>query len=214
MVKAAAKPRSAKKKMIAEDDDSGLGVAQIVITAATPMDEVNRPFPGVEESAQDNNKKSDSQNPAAKQQTEPKLPEDCREQVPEEKPIEDPIKVAKPLPEKIRRAESEDKSAHDDQPADSGPHPASSSASEVDSNSSTAENSQCLPVTKSEPTVVPLSPETQQIEEKSEDNDDEDDVSQDIVPPSKMLIGGRASIPEELQPDQLQKLQSLKESNA
>ena len=32
-----------------DEEDPGLGVAQIVITAATPMEEVEHPFPGVEE---------------------------------------------------------------------------------------------------------------------------------------------------------------------
>lgn len=210
MVKAATKPRSMKKKLVVEEDDSSLGVAQIVITAATPMDEINRPFPGVEESFQADNEKSDLQNPATKQQTEPKLPEDFQGQEPKKKSsIEELIRVTQAPTGYIERAGSEDKSVHDDQPADSGPHPASSSASEVDSNSSTTENSQCLPVITSEPMIMSLPTEAQKIEEKLED-----DVSQDIVPTSKMLIGGRASIPEELQPDQLQKLQSLKESNA
>lgn len=44
-------PAEKKKSDLSnKNDDLSLGVAQIVITAATPMDEVNRLFPGVEES--------------------------------------------------------------------------------------------------------------------------------------------------------------------
>lgn len=93
--------------------------------------------------------------------------------------------------------ETDEKSVADDFPADSAPFPVSSSSgSEADSTSgpSTAENSQSL-VTR------------------DTDIDSQSTDMPDIVQ-EKVIVGGRASIPDELQPDQLEKLQNLKESNA
>lgn len=98
--------------------------------------------------------------------------------------------------------DTEEKSTIDELPADSAPFPiSSSSGSEADSTSgpSTNENSQ------SRGTVVEVTEEITEITEEEE---------REMTPESKMLVGGRASIPDELQPDQLEKLQSLKESNA
>ncbi|XP_011299377.1 FCH and double SH3 domains protein 2 isoform X3 [Fopius arisanus] len=98
--------------------------------------------------------------------------------------------------------EVEEKSTVDDLPADSAPFPVSSSSgSDGDSTSgpSTADNSQSLP---SRRTVI-------EIQTELETSDEQPDII-----PEKMLVGGRASIPDELQPDQLEKLQNLKESNA
>lgn len=188
--------REAKKKQPTgeEEDDMGLGVAQIVITAATPMEEVDRPFPGIEESEEDASKEeqpADAQPTAANgEQTDTRLPDESQPQ--EEEPP--PTTKAK-----LKSGESEEKSILDDQPADSAPFPVSSSSgsdAESLSGPSTADNSQCLPARGGGPAAV----------EDPEDPPEE--------PSPKMLVGGRASIPDELQPDQLQKLQNLKESNA
>lgn len=186
--------REAKQKSAAaepSDGDVGLGVAQIVITAATPMEEVDHPFPGAEESEPE----------ATKPESEPEQ----KKQEPEEPPKKEdsPPPAEEPRSARLKKAESEDRSVLDDQPADSAPFPVSSSSgsdAESVSGPSTGENSQCLPASVNRqggPACV-----------------DEEEEEQASSPPRKMLVGGRASIPDELQPDQLQKLQDLKESNA
>lgn len=181
------------KKAPPEEDDIGLGVAQIVITAATPMEEIERPFPGEEESKDESAKTTD-----AAVEVEKKVA-DVANDTNENGKKEDTVAEEKTIDD--RRAPSEDveeKSTVDDLPADSAPFPiSSSSGSEADSTSgpSTADNSQSLP---SRGTVIELQTTDEQPE----------------IIPEKMLIGGRASIPDELQPDQLEKLQNLKESNA
>ncbi|KAG5314571.1 FCSD2 protein, partial [Acromyrmex insinuator] len=174
-----------------QKDDFGLGVAQIVITAATPMEETEHPFPGVEEtpegsakSAEVSETEPEASEPAASDPNE----SECKEE-------EEPTVI---LDEK-EAEEAEEKSTIDELPADSAPFPiSSSSGSEAESTSgpSTNENSQ------SRGTVVEVTEEVTDVMEEEE------------IAPGKMLIGGRASIPDELQPDQLEKLQSLKESNA
>ncbi|XP_031777106.1 protein nervous wreck isoform X2 [Nasonia vitripennis] len=188
--------REAKKKQATgeEEDDTGLGVAQIVITAATPMEEVDRPFPGIEESEEEASKDeepAESQPAANGEQTDTRLPDD--ESQPQE---EEPPPTTKA---KLKSGESEEKSILDDQPTDSAPFPVSSSSgsdAESLSGPSTADNSQCLPSRGGGPAAI----------------EDPEDPAEEPAP--KMLVGGRASIPDELQPDQLQKLQNLKESNA
>lgn len=66
---------------------------------------------------------------------------------------------------------------------------------------STGDNSSSLPTMK----------EANPAQEEKDDKTDEE--MPDIIP-GKILVGGRASIPDELQPDQLKKLENLKESNA
>ncbi|KAL0113792.1 hypothetical protein PUN28_012727 [Cardiocondyla obscurior] len=172
-----------------QKDEFGLGVAQIVITAATPMEEVEHPFPGVEGTQTDSTKSAEASeaNPEAFTTVSDLNESECKEEEPtvilDEKEVE----------------ETEEKSTIDELPTDSAPFPiSSSSGSEGESTSgpSTNENSQ------SRGTVVEVT------EEATEDIEEEEIV------PGKMLVGGRASIPDELQPDQLEKLQTLKESNA
>lgn len=183
-----------KKAAAEEVDEFGLGVAQIVITAATPMEEIEHPFPGEEaEGGKSVEKKSTTEDKSSS------VENGSKEKDAEVGAIEE--KEAAAQPEEVKSAvdEVEEKSTVDDLPADSAPFPiSSSSGSEADSTSgpSTADNSQSLP---SRNTVIEMQ---QPLEEQP-----------DIIP-EKMLIGGRASIPDELQPDQLEKLQNLKESNA
>ncbi|XP_076241685.1 protein nervous wreck-like [Calliopsis andreniformis] len=173
-------------------EDFGLGVAQIVITAATPMEEVEHPFPGLEETVDDTVIKSaeSSEGDLPSSTTTDMNESDCKEAtvIIDEKEEQE----ATEAPEDI-----EEKSTVDDLPTDSAPFPVSSSSgSEADSTSgpSTGDNSQSIP---SRGTVVEV-----------EENEDIEII------PEKMILGGRASIPDELQPDQLEKLQNLKESNA
>lgn len=188
------KPKTKKDiKSEGQDDDFGLGVAQIVITAATPMEEVEHPFPG----------DGDGDDVSPPDET----PEPADEPVSTESEAE--TKVEMKSDEEITKEttddnteEVEEKSTVDDLPADSAPFPVSSSSgSDGDSTSgpSTADNSQSLP---SRATVI-------EIQTDVETSDEQPDII-----PEKMLVGGRASIPDELQPDQLEKLQNLKESNA
>lgn len=178
-----------KKKTDDHADELGLGVAQIVITAATPMEEIERPFPG-------ENEESESTEEAKEPQENKAEIANIKEEQPKE--IKEIVEETPEVPEEV-----EEKSTVDDLPADSAPFPiSSSSGSEADSTSgpSTGDNSTSLP---SRGTV---------IEMQMESNETSDEQPEII--PEKMLIGGRASIPDELQPDQLEKLQNLKESNA
>lgn len=171
-----------------ETDDVGLGVAQIVITAATPMEEIEHPFPGAEE----------TEEPAKSTEMSEGDPESVASDPNESEYKEEEATVI--LDEK--EEETEEKSTTDELPADSAPFPiSSSSGSEAESTASgpSNENSQF-----SRGTVVEVTQEVAEVLEEEEE----------IAPGSKMLVGGRASIPDELQPDQLEKLQSLKESNA
>lgn len=173
-------------------EDFGLGVAQIVITAATPMEEIEHPFPELEETADDTVKSTESSDGDLPSSTITDVNEsDCKEAT---------VIIDEREEQEITEAieDIEEKSTVDDLPTDSAPFPVSSSSgSEADSTSgpSTADNSQSIP---SRGTVI----EVQETEEDIE------------IVPEKMVVGGRASIPDELQPDQLEKLQNLKESNA
>ncbi|XP_022832541.1 F-BAR and double SH3 domains protein 2 isoform X3 [Spodoptera litura] len=143
-------------------EDCGLGVAQIVITAATPMvEEPDQPFPPPEPEAE----------------TEPNGEAEINSET---------------LPEPEREENDDDESSlseqtavclrdSDDGPADSAPHPHSSStASEGESGGASV---------ASGPPTAPQSPPA-------------------------APRGGRASIPDELEPAQLARLTDLKESNA
>ncbi|XP_046409814.1 protein nervous wreck isoform X1 [Neodiprion fabricii] len=167
-----------------ETDEFGLGVAQIVITAATPMEEIERSFPSNGDEASEETK--DKAKKSSKDSVKKTAESDLREQVDVQQ--RDEVEVLE---------ETDEKSVVDDFSADSAPFPVSSSSgSEADSTSgpSTAENSQSLV--------------TRDTEIDSQVADMPDIVQE------KVIVGGRASIPDELQPDQLEKLQNLKESNA
>ncbi|KAL6268816.1 hypothetical protein P5V15_001940 [Pogonomyrmex californicus] len=173
-----------------QKDDFGLGVAQIVITAATPMEEIEHPFPGAEETAGDSTKSAEAPEvePEASSAVSDPNENECKEE--EESTV---------MLDEKEAEEVEEKSTIDELPTDSAPFPiSSSSGSEAESTSgpSTNENSQ------SRGTVVEVTEEVTEVMEEEE------------IAPGKMLVGGRASIPDELQPDQLEKLQTLKESNA
>lgn len=168
-----------------------MGVAQIVITAATPMEEVEHPFPGVNDTTEDTVKSTESSEADLPSSATPDINEsDCKEAtvIMDEHDEQEVTEITEDI---------EEKSTVDDLPTDSAPFPlSSSSGSEADSTSgpSTADNSQSIP---SRGTVI----EAQEVE----------DIE---IMPKKVVVGGRASIPDELQPDQLEKLQNLKESNA
>lgn len=142
------------------DPDFGLGVAQIVITAATPMvEEAEKPFPAP---------------------PSPPAAEESSVDEPEESAAEVPPDYTTVCEEKPAVPEEPD----DDQPTDSAPFPISSSTgSEEDSYTgpSTAENSQSHP---------------------------------HPAPATAPATRPEPSIPDELEPHQLARLQDLKESDA
>ncbi|XP_049819118.1 protein nervous wreck isoform X2 [Aethina tumida] len=145
-----------------QDDDFGLGVAQIVITAATPMiEEAETPFPP---------------------------PEDVP--ITNHDGVEDEETKETPESEGGTRLETMEESDEpmDEQPGDGAQFVVSSSTGSDGETTgpSTAENS----VSHAPPAHEPPEPEPKQV------------------------VGGRASIPDELEPHQLARLQDLKESNA
>lgn len=147
-------------------DDFGLEVAQIVITAATPMaEEPEQSFPPPEENV----------NSVTITEIGNDVIEEEDEEEEEEEVKEEPKKTDSKAEEK-----DEEKVAEEDPPPESGIHVSSSTGSEGETTGpSTAENSI---------SHVPDEP--------------------------KQVVGGRASIPDELEPHQLACLQNLKESNA
>lgn len=109
----------------------------------------------------------------------------------EQEVLPDPSEAPPPVDENALNGEDVDeKSVADDQPTDSAPFPVSSSSEGETTGPSTAENSQSH---APPPTTI------------------NDDI---IVGEPKQVVGGRASIPDELEPHQLARLQDLKESNA
>lgn len=167
------------------------------------MEEIEHPFPGEEKD--DEEKKSDEE-----KDDEEKEQDTVVEAVHEEEVEIKPDEPKSPLPNVLEEIEEK----VDDLPADSGPFPVSSSSgsdgAESISGPSTAENSQSLPARAPSATTTATVVESESQAENEPENEPE---SPEIIP-NKMLVGGRASIPDELQPDQLEKLQSLKESNA
>ncbi|XP_075990744.1 FCH and double SH3 domains nervous wreck isoform X2 [Anticarsia gemmatalis] len=157
-----AKAPEPPKVELPSSDDCGLGVAQIVITAATPMvEEPEQPFPPPE--------------PAADAAQEP-AQESSQEPTPEPQPEENDDEESS-LSEQTAVCLQDS----DEGPADSAPHPQSSStASEGESGGASV---------ASGPPTAPQSPPA-------------------------APRGGRASIPDELEPAQLARLTDLKESNA
>ncbi|CAB3226468.1 unnamed protein product [Arctia plantaginis] len=139
-------------------DDCGLGVAQIVITAATPMiEEPDQPFPP----------------PAPEAEADAEIEQDAQTEPQNEENDDDESSLSEQTAVCLRDS--------DEGPADSAPHPQSSStASEGESGGASV---------ASEPPTAPQSPPA-------------------------APRGGRASIPDELEPAQLARLTDLKESNA
>lgn len=151
-------------------EDFGLEVAQIVITAATPMiEEPDQPFPQTEDPN------------VIREEDEEEEEEEPEEY--EQKEEEEPAEKSPTLP-----IEEEEKSpTTENQPVDcTAQHVSSSTGSEAGDTTgpSTAENS------------VSHAPPAEDVSEP------------------KQVVGGRASIPDELEPHQLACLQNLKESNA
>ncbi|XP_049786116.1 protein nervous wreck [Schistocerca cancellata] len=147
----------------------GLGVAQIVITAATPtVEEPEQPFPP---------------------------PPDPDEEAPEAAAAEADGEVP-PRGPGLAGADSEE--------ADAGPDSAPDDDEEPPTTASDEDESLSAPSTADNSSQAPVKQQQQQEEEEEEC----------AVPPMRQPLGGRASIPDELEPHQLAQLQDLKESNA
>ncbi|XP_076265052.1 FCH and double SH3 domains nervous wreck [Rhynchophorus ferrugineus] len=193
------------------DDNFGLGVAQIVITAATPMmEEPEQPFPppeettavvnhqndvieeedeeGLEENEQlDRNK--DIKNGNSKQCSDEKH---CEENEEPEPLVEEHNET--PKKEEIitnRDYDAEVEEIEEPEPA------ADSGSSQFIVSSSTGSDGE---------TTGPSTAENSVSQAPPPQNSDPDTP--------KQVVGGRASIPDELEPHQLARLQDLKESNA
>ncbi|XP_060519940.1 protein nervous wreck isoform X3 [Cylas formicarius] len=161
-------------------DDFGLGVAQIVITAATPMtEEPDHPFPPPDEDATVNHSEGGDDEP----EIEEAVDDVEHDVVGRHGSVQ--ITELKDTVNDVIPEEDEPTEADEEQP----PLAVSSSTGSDGETTgpSTAENS----VSHGPPPPPPT----------------------DVDPP-KQVVGGRASIPDELEPHQLARLQDLKESNA
>lgn len=150
-----------------------MGVAQIVITAATPMtEEPDQPFPPSEEIVVNHTSIEDE---------ETEQPEEMQKHPQPQAIIEEPEELEETDVESV----VQERSVAEEALAESTIVVSSSTGSDGETTGpSTAENS----VSQAPPT-------------------------EDITEP-KQVVGGRASIPDELEPHQLACLQNLKESNA
>ncbi|KAF5277094.1 hypothetical protein FQA39_LY06332 [Lamprigera yunnana] len=170
-----------------DEDDFGLGVAQIVITAATPMvEEAEKTFPPIEEESPSVNHVDEKLKDANKEQIDEEEEEDesrtTDQTICENKINEQVVKKETDTPDEIEgRPNLEDQTESSTLPVSS-----STGSDGETTGPSTAENSLSHTVSH------------------------EDDVTE----PPKQVVGGRASIPDELEPHQLAQLQDLKESNA
>ncbi|XP_068083875.1 protein nervous wreck [Anabrus simplex] len=197
----AAPPKPVPPLIAGDGDAFGLGVAQIVITAATPMiEEPEQPFPPppTEEEQAAAGKTAD---PEVAEEEEKAVQEEEEAKVQEEE--EPPGYEEASVGPESRVDDPAD--IEDDLPTDSAPFPISSSTgSEEDTYTgpSTAENSQSQPPPSAARPQAPSQPDPPPAEPE-------------VVEEQKSpVVGGRGSIPDELEPHQLAKLQDLKESNA
>lgn len=148
----------------------GLGVAEIVITAATPMlEEPDTPFPPVPEEDED-------EKPSEEDSERTEKPPEYQDSIDDEVSTSEAVTTVVAMTADLQNDDNDDPT--DDCPTDSAPFPISSSTGSEDDPStgpSTAENSQ---------SHAPPPPQPD------------------------------PSLPDELDPHQLAKLKSLKESNA
>lgn len=182
-------------------NDFNLGVAQIIVTAATPMgDDTGKHFPPVESS-----EKYQPTSPAVQ------LIEDDRNIIPEEDEEddwgdnEDEIEtnidppnfpaptIIKPVP----------------------PPPPTDKAAEIKINDAVDDKKESVEIS-AEATTMNLSSNDvhEHFFEANFDEAFQEDAFKEEPNAPKVVTGGRASIPDELAPHQLARLQNLKESNA
>ncbi|XP_048523850.1 protein nervous wreck-like isoform X3 [Dendroctonus ponderosae] len=185
-------------------DDFSLGVAQIVITAATPMmEEPEQPFPPPEEDVVIVNHQNDV------------IEEETEEDFETEDDNERHVQIICSYDRRIDTIEDSPEAIIEE---------ADDSEKKID----VALNRECdievEEVEEPEPTAdsgsgqLVISSSTGSDGETTGPSTAENSVSQAPMPadsdPPKQVVGGRASIPDELEPHQLARLQDLKESNA
>ncbi|XP_053686877.1 protein nervous wreck [Sabethes cyaneus] len=204
----------------ASENENQLNFAQIIVTAATPMhEEPDKKFPPPpddlreeDEEADDNQaeeivekQEQETQEVSAKEKSKvespPKEQPQPPKQVPPTKPPTLPKPVKPPSPPKPVKAESPPK----EQQKVTSPPVNETLEEESDEESAPP------------PLEEPAAPFEATFEANFEANfaanfDDAFGNSPAEIP--KQVVGGRASIPEELEPHQLARLQNLKESNA
>ncbi|KAL1502322.1 hypothetical protein ABEB36_007483 [Hypothenemus hampei] len=203
------------------DENNGLGVAQIVITAATPMmEEPEQPFPPPEE--EKSNEEivvMNHQNDVIEEETEEDIDSD------------EPVQLEKTVKSEEHRYDS-----GDSKPSKSPlsrervkveePEPIVEEVDDVVPKQDTVLRRECDTEVEEidNPELAADSGSGQLVISSSTGSDGEttgpstaeNSVSQAPADPDtpKQVVGGRASIPDELEPHQLARLQDLKESNA
>ncbi|KAK6628801.1 hypothetical protein RUM43_002617 [Polyplax serrata] len=174
----------------------GLGVAEIVITAATPMmEEPETPFPPVPEEGDDQ----------AKDQNEKEGPAEA-----EQEKDEKAIKTRESSEEKI--SEPEEQTEEEGSTSD-----AVTTILTTATNAQTDDNDEQTDDCPTDSAAFPVSSSTGSEEEPSTGPSTAENSQSNTSPPAAVVPAAALSnpnIPEELDPHQLAKLKSLKESNA
>ncbi|XP_055624685.1 protein nervous wreck isoform X2 [Toxorhynchites rutilus septentrionalis] len=199
----------------AGNDSNQLSFAQIIVTAATPMhEEANKPFPPPPTEDEINQVEDNPVEIIEKQEQETQ--EVCTkdktktETQPKEQPTVKPV-TKPPTPPKPTKPCSPPKVVKIESPSEKH----STVTGPINTNEPIYEADEEEPIAAS--LEDPPAPFEATFEANFEANfaanfDDAFGNNQAEVP--KQVIGGRASIPEELEPHQLARLQNLKESNA
>lgn len=180
----------------AAEPDFGLGVAQIVITAATPMiEDPEQAFPDEkaegketegEESAEPEEEDANEKPKETPERKKQKQKHPRVSQPPPKAPTQPPPKVPDQPPPKVPDQPTHHVPDHPPPKLPDQPPPA-------------------IPEQ-----VPPKASEYQPMDCESPTSPEQDGIQS----PPKQVQGGRASIPDELEPHQLARLQDLKESNA
>ncbi|XP_055537700.1 protein nervous wreck [Wyeomyia smithii] len=204
----------------ASESENQLNFAQIIVTAATPMHEdADKKFPPPPANEEDDDQGEDNQpeeivekqeqekqevsaKEKSKAESPPKEQPQQPKQAPPSKPPTLPKPVKPPSPPKPAKAESPPKEQH---------KVTSPPVNEILEEESDEEEFAPAPLEE------PAAPFEATFDAKFEANfaanfDDAFGNGPAEIP--KQVVGGRASIPEELEPHQLARLQNLKESNA
>ncbi|XP_061506529.1 protein nervous wreck isoform X1 [Anopheles gambiae] len=233
-VAAAAAPAAAPAATASAGDSNQLNFAQIIVTAATPMhDEPDKKFLPTEEAPTADDAESEivekqeqeKQEISGKQKShEPEAPEKPPTPPTAQEPAAKP-KSAPPKPAKPPSPPKPEKPATAPKPTNvAGKSPSAKKPERVRPSAvPEPEPEQEAAAAPIEDPVAPFGDPGAPFETNFEANFEagfaanfDDAFGQSSSPPEvpKQVVGGRASIPEELEPHQLARLQNLKESNA
>lgn len=225
------KPRS--KKEVKLDDGQGLGTVQISVTAATPMvEDADKSFLNdiIKEEDDEQDQDADHENNVEQLKRDPELEKevaDAVDEILEEARIET---SKRPPPKKTRTLDKSDSKDDAKQSAPVKKEPAVVKPPTTDLPSSGPAKVE-KPMRSGPPAVPPPPPPVQTAASIDDDNkfeanfeanfddafgesDPEPEPEQPSRPELPKQLGGRASIPDELEQHQLERLQDLKESNA